>query len=325
MSTEATGRRLNEQEKRKFDFGSWTIIYLTAALFLFLSATRSTFLGFNNIHSIFFDVSVDFFAIIGFTFLIIMGELDMSEGSMFCFGGTMMGIFCNTYKLQAAPAILLAMVIAGVIGLVSGFLITRFRLNSMMVTIGVMLAVKGYNWMMITKMTGRQLPRDSRNFVMNKIGGISWVIILMLITAVILEFLLIKSRYFKQMYYVGHNMDTTVLYGIKADRLKMVCFMVSAMLSTFGGALMTCRVKAPNVTVGSDLEVTMITAAVIGGASIFGGKGSMIKSMLGLAFIYILRNGMTAYRIDSYVQQIVLGIILILAIIIDIRISAKKV
>ena len=104
----------------------------------------------------------------------------------------------------------------------------------------------------------------------------------MLITAVILEFLLIKSRYFKQMYYVGHNMDTTVLYGIKADRLKMVCFMVSAMMSTFGGALMTCRVKAPNVTVGSDLEVTMITAAVIGGASIFGGKGSMIKSMLGL-------------------------------------------
>lgn len=97
----------------------------------------------------------------------------MSVGSMFCFGGTMMGIFCNTYKLQAAPAILLAMVIAGVIGLVSGFLITRFRLNSMMVTIGVMLAVKGYNWMMITKMTGRQLPRDSRNFVMNKIGGIS--------------------------------------------------------------------------------------------------------------------------------------------------------
>lgn len=160
---------------------------------------------------------------------------------------------------------------------------------------------------------------------MNKVGGISWVIILMLIAAVILEFFLLKSRYFKQMYYVGHNMDTTVLYGIKADRLKIICFMASAMLSTFGGALMTCRVKAPNVTVGSDLEVTMITAAVIGGASIFGGKGSMIKSMLGLAFIYILRNGMTAYRIDSYVQQIVLGIILILAIIIDIRISAKKV
>ena len=87
---------------------------------------------------------------------------------------------------------------------------------------------------------------------------------------------------------------------------------------------MTCRVKAPNVTVGTNLEVTMITAAVIGGASLFGGRGSMLKSVLGLLFIHMLSNGMTAYRIDSYVQQIILGVILILAIIADIRISAKK-
>lgn len=324
MSTEATGRKLNEQEKKKFDFGSWTIVYLTVILFVFLSLTRSTFLNFNNLHSIVFDVSVDFFAIIGFTFLIIMGELDMSVGSMFCFGGTLMGIFCNTYDMPAGPAIALAMVIAGVIGFVSGFLITKFRLNSMMVTIGVMLAVKGYNWMMITRMTGRQLPREARSFVMNKVGNISWVIILMVVLAVILEILLNKSRYFKQMYYVGHNMETTILYGIKASKVKIVCFVVSAMCSAFGGALMTCRVKAPNVTVGSNLEVTMITAAVIGGASIFGGRGSVVKSILGLLFIYILRNGMTAYRIDSYVQQIILGVILILAIIADIRISKKK-
>lgn len=324
MSTAETGRELNEQEKKKFDFGGWTIVYLTLILFVFLSLTRSTFLNFNNIHSVVFDVSVDFFAIIGFTFLIIMGELDMSVGSMFCFGGTLMGIFCNTYSMPAWAAILLAMVIAGMIGLVSGYLITKFRLNSMMVTIGVMLAVKGYNWMMITRMTGRQLPKESRSFVMNKIGGVSWVILLMLVIALVLEFLLNRSRFFRQMYYVGNNMETTVLYGIKADRIKMICFAVSAMLSAFGGALMTCRVKAPNVTVGSNLEVTMITAAVIGGASIFGGRGSMVKSMLGLLFIYMLRNGMTAYRIDSYVQQIILGVILILAIIADIRITARK-
>ncbi|MDO4274013.1 MAG: ABC transporter permease [Eubacteriales bacterium] len=324
MSTAATGRKLNEQEKKKFDFGGWTIIYLTVALFIFLSLTRSTFCNFNNIHSILFDVSVNFFAIIGFTFLIIMGELDMSVGSMFGFGGTIMGIFCITYKMPVLPAIILAMVIAAVIGAVAGFLITKFRLNSMMVTIGVMLAVKGFNWMMITKMSGRQLPRDSRKFIMEKIGDFSWVILLMIVIAVILEILLNKSRFFKQMYYIGHNLETTILYGIKANKVKIICFSLSAALSTFGGALMTARVKAPNVTVGSDLEVTMITAAVIGGASIFGGRGSMVKSLLGLLFIYMLKNGMTAYRIDSYIQQIILGLILIFAIIVDIRISSRK-
>ena len=324
MGAEDTGRTLNENAKKKFDFGSWTIVYLVIALFIFLSLTRSTFLNYNNIHSILFDVSVEFFAIIGFTFLIIMGELDMSVGSMFCFGGTLMGIFCNTYKMAAAPAIALAMVIAGVIGFISGFLITKFRLNSMMVTIGVMLAVKGYNWMMITRMTGRQLPREDRAFVMNKIGSISWVIILMIVITIVLEILLNRSRYFKQMYYIGHNMETTILYGIKASRVKIVAFIVSAMMSAFGGALMTCRVKAPNVTVGSNLEVTMITAAVIGGASLFGGRGSMLKSVLGLLFIHVLSNGMTAYHIDSYVQQIILGVILILAIVVDVKVRANK-
>lgn len=324
MSTAATGRKLNENEKKKFDFGGWTIIYLSVILFVFLSLTRDTFCNFNNIHSILFDVAINFFAIIGFTFLIIMGELDMSVGSMFGFGGTVMGIFCITYKMPVGQAIVLAVIIAGVIGAIAGFLITKFRLNSMMVTIGVMLAVKGYNWMMITKMSGRQLPRESRKFVMEKVGNFSWVILLMLVIVVILEILLNKSRYFKQMYYIGHNVETTILYGIKANKVKIICFSVSAMLSTFGGALMTARVKAPNVTVGSDLEVTMITAAVIGGASIFGGRGSMVRSMLGLLFIYMLKNGMTAYRIDSYIQQIILGLILIAAIIVDIRISRKK-
>lgn len=324
METQETGRVLNENEKKKFDFSSWTIVYLVVILFIFLSLTRSTFLNYNNIHSIVFDVSVEFFAIIGFTFLIIMGELDMSVGSLYCFGGTLMGIFCNTYKMHALPAIVLGMVIAGVIGFISGFLITTFRLNSMMVTIGVMLAVKGYNWMMITRMTGRQLPREDRSFVMYKLGKISWVILVMLVIVVILEILLNKSRFFKQMYYIGNNMQTTIIYGIKASRVKICCFVVSAMMSAFGGALMTCRVKAPNVTVGSNLEVTMITAAVIGGASLFGGRGSIFRSMLGLLFIHILSNGMTAYRIDSFVQQIILGVILILAIVADVRISAKK-
>lgn len=327
MSTEATGRKLNEKEKRKFDFSGWTIVYLVAALFVFLSITRETFCNFNNIHSILFDVSVNFFAIIGFTFLIIMGELDMSVGSMFGFGGTVMGLFCIRQEMSTGMSILLAVLLAGVIGFIAGFLITKFRLNSMMVTIGVMLAVKGYNWMMITRMTGAQLPRENRKFVMERIpwlGNISWVIVLMIILAIILEIFLNKSRYFKQMYYIGHNVETTILYGIRANKVKIVCFMLSAMLSAFGGALMTARVKAPNVTVGSDLEVTMITAAVIGGASIFGGRGSMIKSMLGLVFIYTLKNGMTAYGVDSYVQQIILGVILILAIIMDIRMTAKK-
>ena len=324
MSSEATGRKLVENEKKNINFSSWTIVFLTLALFAILSMTRGTFLSFSNIHSILYDVSINFFAIIGFTLLIITGELDMSVGSMFGLGGSLLGVFVFTYKLPSAAAILIAIVIAGAIGAAAGFLITKFKLNSMMVTIGVMMAVKGYNWIMINKFSGRQLGLKDRQFISIDIAGIKWTIIAMIIVAIVFEVFLLKSKHLKQLYCIGNNMDTAIVYGLNAGKIKIVCFSLSAALSAFGGALMTARLNHPHVSVGEGLEVSMITAAVISGASIFGGRGSMIRSMLGLLFIAILQNGMTAFNIDSYIQQVIIGLILIIAIYADIRMNKKK-
>lgn len=323
---EGTGRTLAAHEKKKFDFGGWIIIYITVALFIFLSVSRDNFLSFSNIHSIIYGASFNFFAAIGFTLLIIMGELDMSVGSLFGFGGAMMGLFIFNAKLPVGAAIPLAVLVAGLIGLCTGFLVVKFRVNSMMVTIGVMMAVKGANWILVNKFSGRQLPLDARKFISVDIPGlnIKWSILLMIAIAVVLEILLVKSWHMKQLYYIGHNMDTTVMYGLNAGRVKIICFGVSAAMSAFGGCLMTARIAHPDVTVGSNLEISIITAAVISGASIFGGRGSMVRSMLGVFFIFLLENGMTAYGIDSYVQQIVLGVILVGAIYLDLRVNKKK-
>lgn len=321
---ESTGRTLALNEKKKFDFGGWMIVYLFVGLFLFLSVTSPNFLSFNNIHSIVYGASFNFFAAVGFTLLIIMGELDMSVGSLFGFGGAMMGLFTFSYKLPAGPAILLAVLIAGVIGLCTGFLVVKFKVNSMMVTIGVMMAVKGVNWILVNKFSGRQLPAASRTFVSVDVFGIKWTIILMVVIAIVLEIFLIKSWHMKQLYYIGHNMDTTIMYGLNSNRVKMLCFGVSAAVSAFGGALMTARIAAPNVTVGANLEVSIITAAVISGASIFGGRGSLVRSMLGVIFVFMLENGMTSFGVDSYTQRIVLGAILIAAIYLDLRVNRKK-
>jgi ribose/xylose/arabinose/galactoside ABC-type transport system permease subunit len=146
----------------------------------------------------------------------------------------------------------------------------------------------------------------------------------MLAAALLFEIFLAKSRHLKQLYYIGDNFSTTILYGLNANLVKTLCFALSAALSAFGGALMTCRLKHPHVTVGANLEISVITAAVIGGASIFGGRGSMFRTMLGVLFVFLLQNGMTSYDINSYVQQIILGSILILAICLDVRINGKR-
>jgi ribose transport system permease protein len=311
-------------ERKKFDFGSWMIVYLTVILFVFLSATRNSFLTFSNLHSILYGVSFNFFAAMGFTLLIIMGELDLSVGSLFGFGGAMMGLFVFSYKLPAWAAIALAMAVAVLIGLAAGFLVVKFRLNSMMVTIGVMMAVRGVNWILVNRFSGRQFPVAARSFVSVDWLGVRWTILLMAAIAIVFEILLAKSRHLKQLYYIGHNVDTAVLYGLDAKGVKCLCFALSAAMSAFGGALMTARLAHPNVTVGSNLEISIITAAVIGGASIFGGRGSMVRTMLGVLFVFMLQNGMTSYNVNTYVQQIILGAMLVLAIYLDIRVNAKK-
>ena len=321
---ESTGRKLIENQKKKLDLRSWVILYMNLALFLFLALTRPNFLTYNNLHSIVYETSFLFFASVGFTLLIIMGELDLSVGSMFGFGGSMLGLFVFSYKLSAAQSILIAVALAALIGYIVGILITKFRINSMMVTIGVMMAVKGLNWMLINKFMGRQLPAAARDFVTVNVFGVSWVILLMLVIAIGFEIFLSRSRHLRQLYYIGQNSDTTIIYGLSTNRIKCLCFALSAALSTFGGALMTARVKAPNVTVGSGLDIRILTAIVISGASIYGGKGSVVRSMLGVLFVFMLQNGMTAYGLDSYIQQIIIGAILILAIYLDIRVNRKK-
>lgn len=311
-----------DAKTRIFSFADWMIVYLAAALFIFLSLTRNAFFTYSNIHSILHEVSFNFYAAIGFTLLIIMGELDLSVGSLFGFGGAMMGFFIFYYKMSAPAAIALAMAISALIGLAAGFLTVKFRLNSMMVTIGVMMVVKGLNWYLVNRFSGRQFALSARRFVSVDLFGVKWTILLMLLIAVVMEILLSKSRHLKQLYYIGHNADTTILYGLNANAVKCVCFAVSAAMSAFGGVLMTARLAHPNVTVGSNLEISIITAAVISGASIFGGRGSIVRTMFGVIFVFTLINGMTSFNINTYVQQIILGAILILAIYLDIRANA---
>ena len=310
--------------RQKINISGWTIVFLNVIIIAFFAFTREAFFTVNNIHSIFYGVSFFYYAAIGFTLLIIMGEIDLSVGSMFGFGGAMMAYFIFLHRLPAGVAIALSMLTSGVVGLAAGLLIVKFRLNSMMVTIGVMMAIRGMNWILVNRFAGRQFPVSARAFLNVHVFGIRWTIVVMVLTALVFEVFLYKSRHLKQLYYIGQSVDTSILYGLNTGLVKVICFVVSAMLSAFGGALMTARLAHPNVSVGNNLEVTIITAAVLGGASIFGGRGSMLRTMLGILFILVLQNGMTSYNVDTYIQNVIMGAILILIIFIDVRMNSMR-
>lgn len=307
--------------RKHFDFSSVTIIIITIGLFTFLSLTSDTFLTTRNIYSILYGVSFQFFAIIGFTFLMIMGEIDLSVGSIYAFSGMFMGYMMVMMKVPLLPAMAISLLVCVLIGAGTGFLIVRFRLNSMMVTIATMTLIRGLATYLVARMYGATYPTAMRQLSKVEIGNVYLTIILMVVLVVVLEILLKRSAIFKKMYFVGENRQTARIYGIKSDRIKIAVFALTALTAAIGGILINARITYADTAIGLGLEFQLLTAAVLGGASLYGGKGSILGSCLGLLFLATILNGMVIFNIEPLLQQLIIGIILIISVFIDTRLN----
>lgn len=307
--------------KKKFNFSSLTIIFLTIGLFAFLSLTSDTFLTYRNIYSILYGVSFQFIAIIGFTFLMIIGEIDLSVGSVYAFSGIFMGYLMVIMKLPLIPAMLISLLVCALMGMMTGFLVVRFRLNSMMVTIATMTLIRGLASNFVKRMYGATYPTSMRQLSKIEIGDIYLTIIITIVLVVVLEILLKRSTIFKRMYFVGENRQTARIYGIKSDRIIVSLFAFSALAAAVGGILISARVTYADTAIGLGLEFHFLTAAVLGGASLYGGKGSVLGSFFGLIFLATMLNGMIIFNIEPLLQQLIIGIILIGAVFVDTRLN----
>jgi ribose/xylose/arabinose/galactoside ABC-type transport system permease subunit len=307
--------------RKSFDFSSLTVIIIALGLFTFLSLTSDTFLTTRNIYSILYGVSFQFFAIIGFTYLMIMGEIDLSVGSVYAFSGMFMGYLMVTMKVALLPAMAISLLVCVLMGLGTGYLVVRFRLNSMMVTIATMTLIRGLASNFVARMYGATYPTAMRHLSKVEVGGVFLTIIIMVVLVVILEILLKRSSIFKKMYFVGENRQTSRIYGIKSDRIKVAVFALSALTAAIGGILISSRITYADTAIGSGLEFQLLTAAVLGGASLYGGKGSILGSCIGLIFLATILNGMVIFNIEPLLQQLIIGIILILSVFIDTRLN----
>ena len=322
---EDTGRNIKVSGRRRIpNLSTLNIVFLIVLVFIILSVSTKTFFSYSNIYSLFFGVSIQFFALIGFTFLMIMGEIDLSVGAVYGFSGVLLGIFVVNLKLPFILALFLTLAVASLLGFINGFLVVRFRLNSIIVTLGMLSVLKGFTSIFTTALGSRTFPLVYRNLIKFKIFGIHWSILVFITVVIVLEILLYRTSIFRQMYYIGHNINTANLYGIKTDKIKIIVFLVSASTAAIGGILATSRIAYAYPTTGLGLEFTMVTAAVLGGASLYGGKGSILKSTLGLLLLAIIQYGMVIFAIHPYYQQVLLGAILIIAVYVDTRMNIVR-
>jgi ribose/xylose/arabinose/galactoside ABC-type transport system permease subunit len=296
--------------------GSLPLLVVTAALCLFLGLTRETFFTASNLYSLVYGVSIECLAVFAFTYVMVLREIDLSVGAVYALAGVMSGYLL----LEGVPmwgAIAIALAAAALVGLINGLLVVRLRVNSLMLTIGTMLLVRGLVGVMTTTLRGNTFPRPFRALSREQLFGVNVSIVAMVVLAIAAILFQQRSVLFRHMCYIGENLRSAVIYGVRADRIKVLAFVASSFMAGVAGIYTASRITHADANMGLGMEFTMITAAVLGGASLYGGRGNAAASMLGLFLIAVLINGMAMYDIEPVFQQFVIGALLIATVATD--------
>jgi ribose transport system permease protein len=221
-------------------------------------------------------------------------------------------------------AIVLSLVAAFGVGMVNGLLIAKMKMNPFIITLGMMITIRGLLLVIAGGRAVLNLPPSFTIIGQGRLVGIQYPIIVVVALTVIGDLLLRNTRFFRQNYYVGGKEQAARLSGIKVDFIKIFNYCLIAVISGIAGLMITARFGSASVTVGTGIELRVITAAIIGGASLNGGEGSVLGALLGAFFMGMLANALNLLGVDVYWQNLVTGVMLILAVVFDMINESRK-
>jgi len=260
---------------------------------------------------------------IGMTFLIVCGEMDLSVGSIF--GSTAMlaaYIFKFSTKMQSATVVFVITLLAGgLIGAFNGMLVTKMRVPAFIATLGTMQIFRSVAYSISGGISISVFPEwatESWVFKMGaNIGKLPVQVIIMLVLFVIAHIILKKTKFGFEVYATGGNMRAAQLAGINTGKIKLICFIVSGMLTALSGMISIAYLKSVPTTAGSSREMDVIAAVILGGAALSGGRGTMLGTFLGAIIMSVVKNGMVLLRVPVFWQSGFIGVIIIFAVLLD--------
>jgi len=254
--------------------------------------------------------------------LMVSGGFDMSVGSVVAFTGAVTAMLLRS-GVPVVFAVLIGLVIGAAIGLFNGFIVAKVGINAFVTTLSSLSLFRGLTLIVTHGQNIAGLPKSFKLIGQLKIFGVQTPIIIAVVLLIIGDLLLRRSRFFRQSYYIGGNEQAARLSGIPVDKMKILAYMLTGLFAGISGIVMTARLGAASVTAGSGMELRVITAVIIGGASLNGGEGSILGAFLGTLLMALITNALTLLGVDVYWQTFVIGATLLLAVLID-TLSKRK-
>ncbi|WP_370199505.1 ABC transporter permease [Roseibium sp.] len=306
---------------------------LTLALLIFaFSFGNAAFFSINNGLTVLLQTSVIGLLGIGMTMVIITGGIDLSVGSVLALSVTITGLSIKA-GVPVGPAMAIGVMAGAACGFINGFVITKMRITPFVATLGMMLIARG----VALQLTGAApISRLGESFgllgngslfrIVEKTGGIfpkvvfpgiPYPVILLAVVALAAAYLLRRRQIGRHIYATGSNEEAARLSGVLVDRTKIFAYVLSGALAGLAGNVLMSRLVTVQPNEGVMYELDAIAAAVIGGASLMGGVGNISGTMIGAAIIGVLRNGLNMAGVSAFIQQIVIGVIVILAVYVD--------
>jgi ribose/xylose/arabinose/galactoside ABC-type transport system permease subunit len=262
-----------------------------------------------NILNVLRTNSISGIVAVGLTMVLIIGEIDLSVGSIMSMSLVVGGMFLS---LGSIPALIITCLIGLLLGFINGYIITKWKMSSLMVTLG-MLSVYAGLANVISNGQATYLYESELYLNIGK-GYIAYLpvsIIIFLIVVIILTFILLKTKFGKEVYYSGANSRSAWLCGIKVNKIKIIVYMLCGLCAAMAGPLLASQTNRIIPTQGAGYELTAIAIAVLGGTTLDGGKGSVVGTLLGALTFGFLLNALSLSKIGTYAELVLKGALII--------------
>jgi len=294
-----------------------SIFLSVLAMGVLLAFNSPNFLGRGNLLTLVVGMSFDMIVAVGMTILMVSGGFDLSVGSCLALAGAVAGYSMTKFDAPVWMGIMLGLLTGVLVGWINGFLVTKVRVNPLITTLGMMQVVRGVVFLLTAGLGIPNLPDGFNYFGQEKWLNLQIPVWVMLFLVIAGEVLLRRSSYFRQSYFVGGNERSARLSGINVDRVKVMNYIIVGVMAAVSGVLLAGRMGTASVSAGLGAELRVVSAVVLGGASLSGGEGTILGALLGVTLMNLLSNGLNILGINVYWQNVVIGAVLLIAVAAD--------
>ncbi|MBQ7594202.1 MAG: ABC transporter permease [Synergistaceae bacterium] len=309
---------------RYFKENMGTLIGLLVMCVILSFTTDGVFYSQRNLINVLRQVSSNACLAFGMTFAIITGGIDLSVGSILALSGTLSAGLIVKSGFSVPQAVITAIIIGTCLGLFNGFVIAKTTIPPFIVTLAMMQIARGAAYIYSNGQPIRAMIKEYQIIGTGYVGPIPLPVIYMLVFLVICVILLSKTRFGRHVYAVGGNDKAAIFSGVNVARTKMLVYTMSGFLAAFTGVVLCARMASGQPTAGQAFEMDAIAATVLGGTSMSGGVGKIGSTFIGVLIIGVLNNGLNLLGLNSFWQQIAKGVVILLAVYVDMLKKRRK-